>query len=232
MVVFCGGDCGFLVCDWPSRRQLQDFMNTSSGALRARNLRMLAALAALFLLPLLLAFYMYYATDWRPAKRVNHGTLIAPVRPLPVVHLPRVRLSETDPGPTEPETAGQMRSRWSIVYIGAGNCDEPCRQALYVMRQTRLSLNNDMSRVDRVFLTTGYCCAREFLAHEHSGLVVLDASGTDGMRLLSTFPAAGRPYSLFIVDPLGNLMMSYDARQNPKGLLEDLRKLLRLSHIG
>jgi hypothetical protein len=27
-------------------------------------------------------------------------------------------------------------------------------------------------------------------------------------------------------------MMSYDARQNPKGLLEDLRKLLRLSHIG
>jgi hypothetical protein len=26
--------------------------------------------------------------------------------------------------------------------------------------------------------------------------------------------------------------MSYDARQNPKGLLEDLKKLLRLSHIG
>jgi len=27
-------------------------------------------------------------------------------------------------------------------------------------------------------------------------------------------------------------MMSYDARQNPRGLLEDLKKLLRLSHIG
>jgi len=27
-------------------------------------------------------------------------------------------------------------------------------------------------------------------------------------------------------------MMSYDARSNPHGLLEDLRKLLRLSHIG
>jgi hypothetical protein len=26
--------------------------------------------------------------------------------------------------------------------------------------------------------------------------------------------------------------MSYDSRQNPKGLLEDLQKLLRLSHIG
>jgi hypothetical protein len=207
-------------------------MNTSPGELRTRNLRMLAALAALFLLPLLLAFYMYYATDWRPVKRVNHGTLISPARPLPAGHLPRVALSEADPEPAGPETSGQMRSKWSIVYIGAGNCDEPCRQALYVMRQTRLSLNNDMSRVDRVFLTTGNCCARAFLAHEHSGLTVLDASGADGMRLLSTFPADGRPYSLFVVDPLGNLMMSYDARQNPKGLLEDLRKLLRLSHIG
>jgi hypothetical protein len=232
MVVFRGGDGDFLVCDWPPRRRLKELMSTSPGELRARNLRMLAALAALFLLPLLLAFYMYYATDWRPAKRVNHGTLITPARPLPATHLPRVRLSETDPDPTVADSAAQMRAHWSIVYIGAGNCDEPCRQALYVMRQTRLSLNNEMSRVDRVFLSTGNCCAREFLEHEHPGLMVLDATGADGARLLSTFPSEGRPYSLFIVDPLGNLMMSYDARQNPKGLLEDLRKLLRLSHIG
>lgn len=206
---------------------------TTPGELRTRNLRMLAALAGLFLLPLLLAFYMYYATDWRPLKRVNHGTLISPVRPLPVVHLSRVSLSEAAPGPATITTDSPdvFRSKWSFVYIGAGNCDEPCRQALYVMRQTRLSLNNDMSRVNRVFLSTGNCCAREFLVHEHSGLVVLDATGVEGSRLLPEFPGNG-PYSLFIVDPLGNLMMSYDSRQNPKGLLEDMQKLLRLSHIG
>ena len=212
-------------------------MNATPDNLRERNLRMLAVLAGLFLLPLLLAFYMYYATDWRPAKRVNHGTLITPARPLPAVQLPRMKISEGDAEPVstigiDPSGKSEQHPRWSMVYIGAGNCDEPCRQALYVMRQTRLSLNNDMSRVERIFLTTGNCCAREFLAHEHPGLVVLDASGTGGAQLLSTFPADGRPYSLFIVDPLGNLMMSYDARQNPKGLLEDLRKLLRLSHIG
>ena len=205
-------------------------MNTTTQqALRARNLRMLATLAGLFLLPLLLAFFMYYATDWRPVKRVNHGTLITPVRPLPAVHLPQINISDSDTGAQAPQ---QLRTRWSIVYIGAGNCDEPCRQALYVMRQTRLSLNNEMSRVERVFLTTGNCCAREFLEHEHPGLVVLETTNEEGTRLLREFPTEGRPYSLFIVDPLGNLMMSYDARQNPKGLLEDLKKLLRLSHIG
>src|SRR5215475_6898098 len=116
-------------------------MSANPDNLRARNLRMLAVLAGLFLLPLLLAFYMYYATDWRPVKRVNHGTLISPVRPLPAVHLHLVSISDAD-GSTDPDPGKLLRKRWSMVYIGAGNCDEPCRQALYVMRQTRLSLNN------------------------------------------------------------------------------------------
>jgi hypothetical protein len=42
-------------------------------------------------------------------------------------------------------------------------------------------------------------------------------------------PHAG---TVFIVDPLGNLMMRYDVRQDPKGLREDLKNLLELSHIG
>ena len=101
------------------------------------------------------------------------------------------------------------------------------------MRQTRLSLNTDMTRVARVFLATGDCCAREFLAHEHPGLLVLDAARRAAAPLLDALPRArSAPTPLFVVDPLGNLMMSYDARQNPRGLLEDLKKLLRLSHIG
>jgi hypothetical protein len=62
--------------------------------------------------------------------------------------------------------------------------------------------------------------------------VVLDAQGAPAAPLLQQFPSQQREHTLFVVDPLGNLMMSYDARQNPRGLLEDLKKLLRLSHIG
>lgn len=188
-----------------------------SDSLRARNLRTVGALAALFFLPVALSFWMYYGMGWRPVGQTNHGVLLQPVRALPSVPLPG---------------ADVLRGKWSVVYVGRGDCDEACRRALYVMRQTRLALNNEMERVNRVFLVTADCCDRAFLQREHAGLAVLDASGANAAALLSVFPVADRDYLLFIVDPLGNLVMQEDARANPKGLLEDLKKLLKLSHIG
>jgi hypothetical protein len=197
-------------------------LSSPSAELRARNLRTLGVLAGLFVLPVLLSFWMYYAMDWRPSTHVNHGELITPARPLPHANLPVVSGS-----------ARALFSRnWSVVYIGGGSCDDSCRNSLYVMRQTRLALNNDMGRVERVFLVTADCCDRVFLDTEHPGMAVLDASGPAAAALLDAFPSTQRDHSLFIVDPLGNLMMRFDTRQSPKGLLQDLQKLLRLSHIG
>src|SRR5205823_10712168 len=95
-----------------------------------------------------------------------------------------------------------------------------------------LRLNNAMARLERVFLVSPECCASELLGREQAGLEILDAAGPAGAALLREFPSPGREQSLFVVDPLGNLMMSYDARRDPHGLLEDLKKLLLLSHIG
>ncbi len=199
-------------------------MSTSDTQLRARNLRTLSLLAGLFLLPLLLAFCTYYASGWRPAAHSNHGELIQPVRPLPPVDLP---VPADWPRSSEPLFHG----KWSLLYVGSGGCDSGCRQALYVMRQTRLSLNNDATRVVRVFLVSSDCCAVQGLKAEQAGLLLEDGSGPAGAPLLAAIPA-DRQHTLFIVDPLGNLMMRYDARREPKGLLQDLKKLLSLSHIG
>ena len=103
------------------------------------------------------------------------------------------------------------------------------------MRQTRLALNADMTRVQRIFLATGNCCDRAYLDAEHPGLVVALADNDAGATLLAAFPDAqsGTDGSIYVVDPLGNLMMRHAPAAPPaKGLLEDLRKLLKLSHIG
>jgi hypothetical protein len=66
----------------------------------------------------------------------------------------------------------------------------------------------------------------------HPGLMVIDATGRDGEKLVRQFPEPNRTHAIFIVDPLGNLMMQFDTRTNPKGLRDDLTRLLKLSNIG
>lgn len=192
--------------------------------MRKRNLRTVGLLAAIFFLPLIVSFYMYYGSDWRPVASTAHGELYQPARPLPAAEL---RDSKGEVAPVN-----VFSEKWALVYVGSGACDDACKNSLYFMRQTRLSLNNEMTRVNRFFLATAACCDNDFLDREHPGLVSLDASGPNAAALIAAFPAPDRERSLYIVDPLGNLVMRYDTRDTPKGLLDDLKKLLKLSHIG
>ncbi|MEY4763161.1 MAG: hypothetical protein RLZZ200_3017 [Pseudomonadota bacterium] len=178
------------------------------------NRQTLYILIVMFFLPVAVAFYLYYGSDWRPVGQTNHGELITPVRPLP-------------------DDAKALRDgKWSLVYVGNGACDADCRESLVFARQTRLSLNQEMQRVERFFIATGECCDRQFLESTHPGLKLIEVPDPAGSALVSAFPGQAREHSLYIVDPLGNLVMAYDVHQPPKGLLTDLKKLLKLSHIG
>jgi hypothetical protein len=190
---------------------------------RARGRRTLLIVAAVFLLPVAVAFTLYYGKLWRPAELSSKGELIDPARPLVAGGLRNLDGTPADPA--------ILNGKWTLLYIGDGRCDDACRTALVFGRQSRLALNNEMTRVQRVFLATGNCCDQDYLAREQAGLVALDASTPDAAALLAQFPE-GREHTLFIVDPLGNLMMRHDASTTTKGLLSDLKKLLKLSHIG
>lgn len=205
-------------------------MNAPDPQAVRRGRRQLLLLAALFFVPLAGAFWMYYGpTGWRPAGDASKGDLIDPARPLAEIALATPDGTQTQPG--------FLRGKWSIVYIGDGLCDDRCRKALYLTRQSRIALNKDMDRVQRVFLVTDRCCDRGFLAAEHPDLVVARVDDAASAALLEPFPAyGGIPLAdagrIYLVDPLGNLMMSYAPTAPDKALLTDVKKLLRLSHIG
>jgi len=190
---------------------------------RSRGRRQLLIVAAVFLLPVVFAFALYYGQLWRPAGSSSKGELITPARPLEVAGL-----RHADGTPAD---ASVFKDKWTLLYIGDGACDAACRTALVFARQSRLALNNEMTRVQRVFLATDHCCDTAYFQAEQQGLIALDASSPEARKLLAQFPE-NRATSLFIVDPLGNLMMRHDASRTTKGLLEDLKKLLKLSHIG
>ena len=205
-------------------------MNATDPQVVRRGRRQLLLLAALFFVPLAIAFWMYYGpSGWRPSGDASKGDLIDPARPLAAL-----ALTTADGTPTQPDF---LRGKWSMVYVGDGLCDDRCRKALYLTRQSRIALNKDMGRVQRVFLVTGRCCDRGFLAQEHPDLIVARVDDDASAALLEPFPTyggvpladAGRVY---LVDPLGNLLMSYAPTAPDKALLTDMKKLLRLSHIG
>ncbi len=206
-------------------------MTTPDPTAVRRGRRQLLLLAALFFVPLALAFWLYYGPGDRKqgATGTNMGDLVDPARPLPQVDLPIAGGS-----PVRDEL---LRGKWSLVYVGNGLCDDRCRKALYLTRQTRIALNKDADRVERVFLASGNCCDNEYLESEQPDLVVAIVGSPQAGALLQNFPTyddgpvetAGR---IYVVDPLGNLVLSYSASAPDKALLTDLRKLLRLSHIG
>lgn len=186
-------------------------------------------LVAVFFAPLLVAFVLYYAGGWRPAGSTNHGDLIDPPRPLPTASL------NSPQGQALPPE--MLHGKWTLIYIAASQCDSRCREALTLMRQTRLALNDDLLRVQRLLLATEPCCEQAYLDEQHPGLITARADDAAGKAFVAVFPLydhqpveqAGR---IYLVDPLGNLMMSYAPDAQPRGLLEDLKKLLKLSHIG
>ena len=174
--------------------------------------RPLLLLLLLFAAPLGGAFLLYYGSGWRPASRTNHGQLIVPVVPVP---------------------GAAFSGKWSLVVIGAGEagCDASCQGALIYARQTWLSLGKLTPRARRVLLGGAGCCDRDYLQREHTGLLAMPASEAGGAALRQLFPPP-QEHAIYGVDPLGNLMMRYDVRDNPSGLRDDLKKLLELSHIG
>jgi hypothetical protein len=191
---------------------------------------LLLVLLLLFFAPLLISFAIYYGSSWRPAGHTNHGALIEPARSLPHVALPRVDLvGAADGGPA---SADVLIGKWSLLYIGGGECAPGCGRALYFMHQTHLSLGNLIPRVQRVWLAPERCCNHDADTERQPALIALSAEGPGGKQLIDRFPNDHRDATIFIIDPRGNLMMRYDVSADPKGLREDLKKLLSLSHIG
>lgn len=182
------------------------------------------ALVLLFLGPLFFALVLYYGSDrWRPDGGTNHGFLITPPVVLPQLQ-PVAGAADQD--------AGDLRGRWTLIYVDSGSCEARCSEALYRGRQTREALGRNMERVERLYVRRGPASS-EAAFEEQDGLRVMSNDERDARELLAALPpelAMGD--DLLLVDPLGNLMMRFPLDDDPKGMLTDLKRLLKLSGIG
>lgn len=172
--------------------------------------------------PVIASYWTYYVI--RPEGRRNYGELIEPQKPLPAA--PTVNLAG------ERATLSALKGQWLLISVGGGACDTPCQQRLYFQRQLRETLGKDKDRLDRVWLIQDEATVAASLVPALSAFTVLQVSPQDLQAWLP--PSAGRALDahLYLVDPLGNLMMRFPADMDTAGASKakrDLERLLRAS---
>jgi hypothetical protein len=195
-----------------------------------RGRRTLMLVALLFLLPVVAATVLY-VSGWRPeGKSLQHGELVQPARPVG-----DAELKGTDGAPYRLKA---LRGKWAFVYFSPLPCTQACRNSLYKMQQVRLAQGRDAPRVERVMIVAaaGAGALRE-LAQQYPGLVAVSGMRATLQTLAREFvsgqgTALDVPGRVYLIDPIGNLVLSYAPDADPSGMRKDLARLLRLSQVG
>jgi len=184
----------------------------------------LIALISVFLLPFIGGWLAFYVFDYRPLSQ-NYGALVEPVRPmsLPVLTTQDGRELKED-----------FWKKWSFVVLMDEDCADLCRNNLFYLRQMRIALGRDMDRVQNVLMLKADVNddLAKFLL-EYPKMTVLSKVS---QSLFDAFELPGIPPGkaplMNLIDPHGNLMMTYSAVNDPASVLSDMRRLLKLSQIG
>ncbi|MCG6868979.1 MAG: SCO family protein [Gammaproteobacteria bacterium] len=181
------------------------------------------SLLVIFLLPLVVASVLYKYRDTMPLPNPkSHGVLVQPVRQL-------APFTITDNAGGE-LTLDLLKGKWTLVYVGADGCDLECQASLFKMRQARLALGEDMSRVSRLFLLEGDPGSAGVveILEDYPRMMVAGVDRRVAETMFGTYPEG----QIFMVDPLGNVMMRYDSTATTKGILKDIQRLLKYSRLG
>ena len=155
-----------------------------------------------------------------PSSRMNYGELIEP-DPLADIELPTVE--------NKPYSLKTLRGKWVMVMVDSGDCPPACVSKLWKLRQLRLTQGKNMDRIERLWLVKDDASIRPDLHKDYAGTIMLRA----GRDIIRSLPTKTDPVeNIWIVDPLGNVMMRYGQDADPSRMKNDLIRLLKVSQIG
>jgi len=191
--------------------------------------RTLVLIVLLFLAPVVLATSLYLS-GWRPdGKGLQQGELVQPARPLTNTNLRKTDSTEY--------RLHALRGSWTFITFSRLPCNDICQNNLYKMQQVRLAQGKDAGRVQRAFIALDGSNGLRTLETKYPGLTVFTGAPAAVQTLAREFTSShGTPLDglerVYLVDPNGNLLMSYAPDADPSGMRKDLARLLRLSQIG
>lgn len=181
---------------------------------RRRGRLQLLLILAVVIGPMLLAAAMYRFGFWVPETRSYHGVLVADGQGREALGV----------------TGGAGETHWQLLVTAPQGCAEDCQRLVYLARQINIGLAREAARAGHALasaepLDTAY---EQRLRREYPQLqrAALDTG------IYARNPAAPAAPQLWIVDPLGNLVLRYGSEADGKAILDDLKYLLKVSQIG
>ena len=191
----------------------------SNVSIPKRNNHKLLIIIVMLCAPVAISYFLFFS-GIRPAS-VNYGALME------VTPLQGSALNQAD------ETIfriRQLRGKWVLLSVGSSTCDEKCNKSLYFMRQVRTMQNAEKSRIERVWLIDdGEPPQNLQLAEDYKGMFFINAKDS---KLLEELPAVESVRDhIYMIDPLGNLMMRFPKDPDPIQMAKDIKRLLKVSQI-
>lgn len=203
-----------------------------STQVRNKNRRRLILIVLVFCMPLIVAWFVLKNIDTlKPSGSRNYGELVQPARPLTDFELQQMN--------TQKFTLADLKGKWNFFYFAGSACSEICQQTIAKIHQARLGQGKAMSRLRHFYVKTDSTELNQQTKDLLTPLTdfhVLSGNAKAIQALMAQFKATG--YSpeeagrIFLVDPHGNIMMTYTRTSVLRDLLKDLEQLLKYSQIG
>lgn len=207
---------------------------TPPGAKRQRSMLPVYLIILICLAPIVFALLAYYvpALGLRPEGHTNYGTLIEPQRPMPdSAALPLKTLEG------EPYDLASLRGQWLLVSADASACPESCVRKLFILRNSHASQGKNVQRLERIWFVLDDGKVSEQVLDAYVGTHMLRADPEKLAAFLAPDATAEQREAalkapMWIIDPLGNLMMRFPDNADPESVRGDIRKLIYNSRIG
>jgi cytochrome oxidase Cu insertion factor (SCO1/SenC/PrrC family) len=180
-----------------------------------------------FVAPVALAYIMFFFVDVK--SFINHGEILNPI-----VHISSFKLTDED---NEIIPQAELTFKWRLISFVGKECDQSCESRLYDTRQIHTSLGKDQHRLSRMFihLEPASESLNKLIDEEHENVIHVNGDvgvikKALGVNIRSDASITNN--EIYIMDPMGNVMMRFTQEQPNKEFLYDLKKLLKASQIG
>jgi cytochrome oxidase Cu insertion factor (SCO1/SenC/PrrC family) len=199
---------------------------------KPRSIKPLLLILFVSVAPVILAFIVYYNPSLQPGGSTNYGTLVDPQRPLPSNNELQVTTLEGKPFDLD-----ELKGQWLLIAADQAACPEECAKKLFILRNVHAMTGKNVKRVSRVWFVTDDAPVPQKVLDAYAGTIMLRADPKQLDTFLTGHALDNQDKTellnpIWMVDPLGNLMMQYPKDPDPLKVRKDLGKLLHNSQIG